>query len=207
MDDLQLGLALIPVVKKVVTFDLNHDHRELQLLGSESWNYDTCLESQKCAKNKRNFEVAFGKTGDDQISCIINKKEEEENHVVGWPPIKPWVKKQLHHENQGGQIKINDRTAERSTDTGPNYSLYVKVKMEGVPIARKIDLRLYHSYQMLRDSLMTMFANYQQTEKDHGSSYTLTYQDKDGDWLLAGDVPWQSFMESVQRLEIIRNDG
>ncbi|KAG6643789.1 auxin-responsive protein IAA29-like [Carya illinoinensis] len=238
MDDLQLGLALNPVVHdtpvvKVVTFDLNHDHRELQPVGSEPSNYHACLESQKYAKNKRNSEDAFGKTGDQYMtqtlplmklwsgqpnedddpkgqkkSCIINKKEEEENHVVGWPPIKPiWVKKQLH-QHQGGQIKISDRTAERA-GTGPN-SLYVKVKMEGVPIARKIDLRLYHSYQMLRDSLITMFAKYyhQQTEKNGASCcYTLTYQDKDGDWLLAGDVPWQSFMESVQRLEIIRNDG
>jgi len=27
-------------------------------------------------------------------------------------------------------------------------------------------------------------------EKD-AARYSLTYQDKDGDWLVAGDVPWQ----------------
>jgi len=27
-------------------------------------------------------------------------------------------------------------------------------------------------------------------EKD-AARYSLTYQDKDGDWLIAGDVPWQ----------------
>lgn len=24
----------------------------------------------------------------------------------------------------------------------------------------------------------------------HGSEYVLTYEDKDGDWMLVGDVPW-----------------
>jgi auxin-responsive protein IAA len=24
----------------------------------------------------------------------------------------------------------------------------------------------------------------------HGSEYVLTYKDKDGDWMLVGDVPW-----------------
>lgn len=25
----------------------------------------------------------------------------------------------------------------------------------------------------------------------HGSEYVLTYEDKDGDWMLVGDVPWK----------------
>lgn len=25
----------------------------------------------------------------------------------------------------------------------------------------------------------------------HGSEYILTYEDKDGDWMLVGDVPWE----------------
>lgn len=25
----------------------------------------------------------------------------------------------------------------------------------------------------------------------HGAEYVLTYEDKDGDWMLVGDVPWQ----------------
>nr|GMC56755.1 auxin-responsive protein IAA28-like isoform X1 [Ipomoea batatas] len=40
---------------------------------------------------------------------------------------------------------------------------------------------------------------------DNGGEYGIFYQDKVGDWLLAGDVPWQTFMESVQRIEIVRN--
>jgi len=25
----------------------------------------------------------------------------------------------------------------------------------------------------------------------HGSEYVLTYEDRDGDWMLVGDVPWE----------------
>jgi auxin-responsive protein IAA len=25
----------------------------------------------------------------------------------------------------------------------------------------------------------------------HGSEYVLTFEDKDGDWMLVGDVPWE----------------
>lgn len=88
-----------------------------------------------------------------------NRNEVEENHVVGWPPIKSWMKKQLHQQqqqqqhHQGGRVK-NDGVAERS---GGRNSLYVKVKMEGVAIARKIDLRLFHSYQALTNTLISMF--------------------------------------------------
>lgn len=34
---------------------------------------------------------------------------------------------------------------------------YVKVKMEGVGIARKIDLSLFQSYKTLTDTLISMF--------------------------------------------------
>ncbi|XP_065617307.1 auxin-responsive protein IAA29 [Quercus suber] len=115
------------------------------------------------------------------------------------------MKKQLHQQQQQhqvGRVK-NDGVAERS---GGRNSLYVKVKMEGIAIARKIDLRLFHSYQALTNTLISMFDKEQKIDKN-GVNYTLTYQDKEGDWLLAGDVPWQTFIESVQRLGILRNGG
>ncbi|GFS30818.1 indole-3-acetic acid inducible 5 [Actinidia rufa] len=66
-------------------------------------------------------------------------------------------------------------------------STYVKVKMEGVAIARKVDVNLHHSYQSLRDTLDNMFGRGLKNVK----AYKLTYQDGEGDWLLAGDVPWR----------------
>ena len=58
-------------------------------------------------------------------------------------------------QHQGGRM-VPDRTAEKeSRGAGPTY---VKVKMEGVAIARKINLKQYQSYQTLTNSLIAMFA-------------------------------------------------
>lgn len=84
--------------------------------------------------------------------------------------------------------------------------MYVKVKMEGVAIGRKVNLRLYDSYQVLAHDLVQMFTKYLNLDDNHSTRFMILYQDKDGDWMLAGDVPWQTFMESVQRIEIQRNE-
>ncbi|KAH9602802.1 hypothetical protein KSS87_009289 [Heliosperma pusillum] len=39
---------------------------------------------------------------------------------------------------------------------------------------------------------------------DGTSDFVLTYEDKDGDWMLVGDVPWGMFVTSVKRLKIMR---
>uniref|UniRef100_A0A453JRG6 Auxin-responsive protein n=1 Tax=Aegilops tauschii subsp. strangulata TaxID=200361 RepID=A0A453JRG6_AEGTS len=38
----------------------------------------------------------------------------------------------------------------------------------------------------------------------NGSEYVPTYEDKDGDWMLVGDVPWEMFVESCKRLRIMK---
>lgn len=165
------------------------------------------------------------------LLCAYRDREEGD-HLVGWPPIKSWRKKELHQQPHpaGGQIR-NDRIhANKNQSRGAN-TLYVKVNMEGVAIGRKIDLRLYDSYQTLTNTLISMFAKCkwrvlqfvfpvflwvcayiiyivdlillalvstqcnicadQKFEEDDGASYTLTFQNEQGDWMLAGHVPWQ----------------
>ncbi|KAH0643773.1 hypothetical protein KY290_033785 [Solanum tuberosum] len=61
--------------------------------------------------------------------------------------------------------------------------------MEGVPIGRKVDIRLYHSYQLLTQNLLQMFSKYQNSG-NNSTRFTILYQDREGDWMLAGDVPW-----------------
>ncbi|CAK9154595.1 unnamed protein product [Ilex paraguariensis] len=185
------------------------------------------LESKTSVKNKPSFAEDFENCGvgtetlplllwndqpneeeDDlrrqkRITSDTNRECGEINdHLVGWPPIKSWRRKLLH-EHQGGRI-ANHRTAERGN--GGTKSMYVKVKMEGVGIGRKIDPRQYHSYQTLSNSLINMFVKNPKCEED-GAHYTLLYQDREGDWLLAGDIPWQNFIEVVQRMKILRNAG
>lgn len=154
------------------------------------------------------------------------RTEEEEKLLVGWPPIQTWRKKLLH-QGQIGRIEKNNRMANQKENNNYNGGLsnskFVKVKMEGVAIGRKVDLRLYYSFETLINSLIAMFAKckyiytlnfmhgFSQFSPDRltrftgfyflpltdqkcekpGLQFTLTYQDKEGDWLLARDVPWQ----------------
>ncbi|KAK6914158.1 AUX/IAA domain [Dillenia turbinata] len=39
---------------------------------------------------------------------------------------------------------------------------------------------------------------------DGSSEFALTYEDKEGDWMLVGDVPWGMFLGTVKRLRIMR---
>ncbi|EOA17317.1 hypothetical protein CARUB_v10005589mg [Capsella rubella] len=83
-------------------------------------------------------------------------------------------------------------------------SMYVKVKMDGVAITRKVDIKLFNSYESLTDSLIAMFTQYEDCDRED-TNYAFTFQGKDGDWLLPGDVPWRIFAESVNRISIIRD--
>ncbi|XP_057421305.1 auxin-induced protein 22A-like [Lotus japonicus] len=110
-----------------------------------------------------------------------DKEEDEEDAPVGWPPVNYRRKKLRSSINQNG--------------------MYVKVKMEGVGIARKVDLTMHRSFHSLKDTLMDMFG----TQCDQQSkSYELAYQDREGDWLLAEDVPWRNFIQCAQRLKLLK---
>ncbi|KAK4490694.1 hypothetical protein RD792_001390 [Penstemon davidsonii] len=121
--------------------------------------------------------------------------------VVGWPPIRSFRKNTLATTS-----KNND---EVDGKPGPG-ALFVKVSMDGAPYLRKVDLRTYSTYKELSSALEKMFSCFtigqcgpqgapsremlSETKlRDllHGSEYVLTYEDKDADWMLVGDVPWE----------------
>ncbi|CAH8268042.1 unnamed protein product [Arabidopsis lyrata] len=76
-------------------------------------------------------------------------------------------------------------------------SFYVKVNMEGVPIGRKIDLLSLNGYH---DLITTLDYMAEEEEMCSEKSHVLTYADKEGDWMMVGDVPWEMFLSSVRRL-------
>ncbi|KAL2246774.1 UNVERIFIED_CONTAM: Auxin-responsive protein IAA9 [Sesamum indicum] len=134
--------------------------------------------------------------------------------VVGWPPIRSFRKNSLATTS-----KNND---EVDGKPGPG-ALFVKVSMDGAPYLRKVDLRTYSTYQELSSALEKMFSCFtlgqcgpqgapsremlsESKLRDllHGSEYVLTYEDKDGDWMLVGDVPWEMFIDSCKRLKIMK---
>eukprot|EP01018_Ginkgo_biloba_P003842 Gb_36564 [translate_table: standard] len=116
--------------------------------------------------------------------------------VVGWPPI---------------------RSFRKNTLVNPKSALYVKVSMDGAPYLRKVDLKMYSSYHDLSSALEKMFScftmgqcgNHGLSESKlmdllNGSEYVPTYEDKDGDWMLVGDVPWEMFVDSCKRMHIMK---
>ncbi|MED6118626.1 Auxin-responsive protein iaa9 [Stylosanthes scabra] len=134
--------------------------------------------------------------------------------VVGWPPIRSFRKNSLATTS-----KNNDEV-----DGKPSLAaLFVKVSMDGAPYLRKVDLQNYTTYQELSSALEKMFSCFilgqcgshgasgremmsESKLKDllHGSEYVLTYEDKDGDWMLVGDVPWEMFIDTCKRLKIMK---
>ncbi|EEF47158.1 auxin-responsive protein IAA30 [Ricinus communis] len=112
-----------------------------------------------------------------------------------WPPIKPLLKKALAAEEEN---ECNSAT------------FYVKVYMEGIPIGRKLDLLAHDGYHDLIATLDHMFStNILWAEMDcenFEQCHVLTYEDKEGDWLIVGDVPWEMFLSSVKRLKITKAD-
>ncbi|KAL9224438.1 hypothetical protein vseg_000468 [Gypsophila vaccaria] len=135
----------------------------------------------------------------------INGNEGDE--IVGWPPIKTFRKKLSVAHNHRQQRRRHHHGRSLSVvgsggGCGGSRSTYVKVQMEGCLITRKINLKQYHSYDALSSSLLHMFGKGQDSEGD----YKLTYRDGEGDWLLAGDVPWRTFIRSVQRLKMVKRE-
>ncbi|XP_052190890.1 auxin-responsive protein IAA9-like [Diospyros lotus] len=135
--------------------------------------------------------------------------------VVGWPPIRSFRKNTL--------ATTSKNTDEVEGKVGPG-ALFVKVSMDGAPYLRKVDLRTYSAYQELSSALEKMFSCFtigqcgshgasgremlsESKLKDllHGSEYVLTYEDKDGDWMLVGDVPWEMFIDTCKRLRIMKS--
>ncbi|XP_070023665.1 auxin-induced protein 22D-like [Nicotiana sylvestris] len=116
-------------------------------------------------------------------------------HIIGWPPIRSYKKKIVKAEK---------------LDTGVSLGMYVKVSMDGAPYLRKIDLRVYKSYQELFKLLENMFKHptgiYLEKKKDTVVDLIM-YQlmkTKDGDWMLVGDVPWDMFINSCKRVRIMK---
>ncbi|KAG1335061.1 auxin-responsive protein IAA17 [Cocos nucifera] len=135
--------------------------------------------------------------------------------VVGWPPIRSYRKNTM----ATNPLK-NKEDAEGKQGFG---CLYVKVSMDGAPYLRKVDLKTYNNYKELSSALEKMFSCFtigqcgshgipgrdglsesRLMDLLNGSEYVLTYEDKDGDWMLVGDVPWEMFTDSCRRLRIMK---
>ncbi|XP_010512022.1 PREDICTED: auxin-responsive protein IAA7 [Camelina sativa] len=140
--------------------------------------------------------------------------------VVGWPPVRNYRKNIMTQQKASGTEEASSEKAGSGSGGAAGAGL-VKVSMDGAPYLRKVDLKMYKSYQDLSDALAKMFSSF--TMGNYGaqgmidfmnesklmnllnsSEYVPSYEDKDGDWMLVGDVPWEMFVESCKRLRIMK---
>ncbi|KAI4355684.1 hypothetical protein L6164_004431 [Bauhinia variegata] len=173
--------------------EMNYEETELTLaLPGESQAAKT--------RNKRDFsetvDLRLGRS--NSCSCISEKSENNtfcsakspapKAQVVGWPPVRSSRKNEM------------------------KSCKYVKVAVDGAPYLRKVGLEMYESYEELLRALGTMFCcltirNHLNERKimdlGNGVEYVPTYEDKDGDWMLVGDVPWNMFVESCRRIRLM----
>ncbi|KMZ73866.1 Auxin responsive protein [Zostera marina] len=132
-------------------------------------------------------------------SDCFDKETPAKTQVVGWPPVRSFRKNTFH-------AKKNKTVTETTGDVSSAVGLFVKVSMDGAPYLRKIDLSIFKGYKELRHALDTMFKCFSTTNTtgDCGSEFSVAYEDKDGDLMLAGDVPWEMFSCSCKRLRIMK---
>ncbi|KAK3404249.1 auxin-responsive protein IAA20 [Eucalyptus grandis] len=112
------------------------------------------------------------------------------------------------HQDGGYPFSPKEAIEEEGDECDNAATFYVKVYMEGIPIGRKLDLMAHGGYCDLIRTLDYMFnTNIMWSEEEGaqcGGCHVLLYEDKEGDWLMVGDVPWEMFLSSVKRLKITR---
>lgn len=145
--------------------------------------------------------------------------------VVGWPPVRSFRKNNLHSTVPPGASKAGSASSdvEKHKDANSNTleavgeqnkgskkeTLFVKAKLDGVRICRKVDLTCYDNYDSLKTALQEMFQGFLCNDNAkldllQGKNYVLTHEDKDGDWMLVGDVPWHMFVTTVKSFRIMK---
>ncbi|KAJ9176498.1 hypothetical protein P3X46_011805 [Hevea brasiliensis] len=154
-----------------------------------------------------------------RMNSMVNQAKsvatEEYNSVIG-----------KNKNNTAVLDKTNNGSNMNSNNFKVRTSFFVKVNMDGIAIGRKVDLNASGCYEALAQTLEDMFLRPIPTINamrssapehnlmvdatrcpkllDGSSEFVLTYEDKEGDWMLVGDVPWGMFLSSVKRLRIMR---
>ncbi|XP_019150507.1 PREDICTED: auxin-responsive protein IAA20-like isoform X2 [Ipomoea nil] len=212
MMDLQLGLALPRTGFELNCWEVNEANKNCGQKMKKRRRFDEASESKEESGAENDVEVIptlpllvwdknpHHTNNEDRNSTNTNREDGDEEGVVGWPPINS-VRRKLYHQQRHRCCEVN---VENGGGGGHrrrlNNSVFVKVKMEGVGIARKIDLTAHHSYQTLTNTLIAMFGR----SEEEVEAYKLTYEDKEGVWVVAGDVAWRTFIQSVHRLKVVK---
>jgi auxin-responsive protein IAA len=126
---------------------------------------------------------------------------------VGWPPIRSYRKNTLQPKKAeaeaaaGMYVKVSMdgapylRKIDLKVYKGYPELLKALENMFKLTIGKNIlinmHVQLYVALIILMMKSVTMPGEYSEREGYKGSEYAPTYEDKDGDWMLIGDVPWE----------------
>ncbi|TVU16915.1 hypothetical protein EJB05_32918 [Eragrostis curvula] len=150
--------------------------------------------------------------------------------VVGWPPIRSYRKNtmatnQLKNTKEDAEAKPGQGFlyVKVSMDGAPylrkidlktykNYkdlSTALEKMFSGFSTGEvsRFTLWFHFGRKIVQYVILCHFDAYGKdslSENRKDGEYVLTYEDKDGDWMLVGDVPWQMFAESCRRLRIMK---
>ncbi|EOA31503.1 hypothetical protein CARUB_v10014689mg [Capsella rubella] len=159
--------------------------------------------AEKMMKKRAFTEMIMTSSGSNSEQCEsgvvssggdvekVNDSPAAKSQVVGWPPVCSYRRKNSCKDASAAKVGLG----------------YVKVSMDGVPYLRKMDLGSSQGYDDLAFALDKLFGfrGIGVALKDGDNcEYVTIYEDKDGDWMLAGDVPWGMFIESCKRLRIMK---
>ncbi|KAL8224985.1 hypothetical protein R6Q57_017542 [Mikania cordata] len=139
--------------------------------------------------------------------------------VVGWPPVSKahrisslanqiksptenFTSKPEQNKSKNQMIRIKDYLDEKNGISNKKYQS-VKVNMDGTLDLwwgeKLISMLIHHMRWLSSEAIKPLRL------LDGTSEFVLTYEDKDGDCMLVGDVPWLTFLGSVKKLRIMNN--
>ncbi|KAK4785185.1 hypothetical protein SAY86_001874 [Trapa natans] len=183
----------------------------LGLPGADRPSFTTARKEKKRCFTEIVWEGLGSEQEDDRKALALKSP------VIGWPPVCSYRKKN-NNFSERDCIEYSKNTC-------------VKVSMDGAIYLRKVDLSLQRGYSGLALALEKLFdamalpmkgsvlsqehlafrTNHgcyyprEDSQVAHGGGeYKLIYEDKDGDWMLVGDVPWEMFTKSCKRLRIMK---
>lgn len=181
--------------------------------GKRGFQETVDLKLNLSSKDMASDPTDFNENHSNADSKTHSVKPPAKAQVVGWPPVRSFRK---------NVTAVQKRSEAEESEKGA-AAAFVKVSMDGAPYLRKVDLKMYKTYQELSDALGKMFGSFTIGKCDTGtqgmldfmnesklmdllnsSDYVPTYEDKDGDWMLVGDVPWEMFVGSCKRLRIMK---
>ncbi|CAN8295673.1 unnamed protein product [Cochlearia groenlandica] len=157
-------------------------------------------ESKEGSKTDHRDVVITSLTKETSSCSKDPAKPPAKAQVVGWPPVRSYRKNVMVscQKSNGGKSEAT--------------AAFVKVSMDGAPYLRKVDLKMYKSYDELSTALSNMFSSFtldfmnerKLMDLVNSWDYVPSYEDKDGDWMLVGDVPWPMFVDTCKRLRLMK---